>query len=276
VDCFQGRSEESVAMICAGDLTFLEGIECWLLDMDGTLYLGEELIPGARDFIHKLRDREKKFLFLTNNSSKGVMDYVNKLHQLGFGFVGEEHVFTSGKATILYLHKNFAGKEVYLLGTPALESEFSIEGIKISSEPEVIVVGFDRTLTYAKMIEVCDLVRSGLPYIATHPDLNCPVEGGFIPDIGAIMAFIKASTGRDPDVVVGKPNKPMIEMIADRIGVPTEKMVMVGDRLYTDIAMGQHGLKTILTLSGETKMEDISRSSFSPDLVIDSVKDLLP
>jgi HAD superfamily hydrolase (TIGR01450 family) len=126
------------------------------------------------------------------------------------------------------------------------------------------------------MSEVCDLVRSGLPYIATHPDLNCPVEGGFIPDIGAIMAFIKASTGRDPDVVVGKPNKPMVEMIADRIGVPSEKMVMVGDRLYTDIAMGQHGLKTILTLSGETKMEDITGSSFSPDLVIDSVKDLFP
>lgn len=263
-------------MIRAGDLTFLKDTECWLLDMDGTLYLGEELIPGAREFIHKLRDQEKKFLFLTNNSSKGVMDYVQKLHELGFSFVDEEHVFTSGKATILYLHKNFAGKKVYLLGTPALESEFSTEGIQTSSEPEVIVVGFDRTLTYAKMSKVCDLVRSGLPYIATHPDLNCPVEGGFIPDIGAIMAFIKTSTGRDPDVVVGKPNKPMVEMIADRIGVPTEKMVMVGDRLYTDIAMGQHGLKTILTLSGETKMEDITGSSFSPDLVIDSVKDLFP
>lgn len=128
------------------------------------------------------------------------------------------------------------------------------------------VLGFDQTLTYRKLWLLCDFVRQGLPFIATHPDFNCPTETGYMPDVGAMLAFVKASTGRDPDLVVGKPNRMIVDAAAAKMGLPVEAMGMIGDRLYTDIALGQtSGVTTVLVLSGETRHEEVPGSPFQPD-----------
>jgi len=252
-----------------------DDIECWLLDMDGTIYLEDHLIDGASDFLHHLMEHDKRFIFLTNNSSKNANAYVEKLHALGLSFIKAEHIYTSGQATIAYISENFPSKDIYLLGTNDLESEFCEAGFRMGDNPAVVVIGFDTTLTYAKLWKVCDLVRGGLPYIATHPDFNCPTRDGFMPDIGAIIAFVKASTGREPDVVVGKPNLPMLNAISRKTRLPLGKIAMVGDRLYTDIAFGKHGIHTVLVLTGETKREDLADSPFHPELVLGSIAELI-
>ena len=257
------------------NLEFLKDVDIWLLDMDGTIYLDDTLIKGAKEFIEFLRQKEKRFLFLTNNSSKSCRAYVEKLHRLGLSFVTKEHVYTSGQATIQFIKKQYPDKNVYLFGTQELEEEFIDSEIQLSEKPDIVVIGFDTSLTYLKLRKTCDLVREGMPYIATHPDLNCPTKDGFIPDIGSIIAFIKASTGREPDVIIGKPYLPILQAISEKWKTDLSKMVMVGDRLYTDIAMGKEGIKTILVLSGETKMDDLEKSSYQPDLVISSVEELI-
>ena len=166
----------------------LKNIECFALDMDGTIYLGEQWIEGAREFLSAVEAAGKRYVFLTNNSSKNPQIYVKKLSRMGLE-VTEEKIVTSGQATIAYLKQHFPGKRVFLLGNELLTEEFVQEGIVLDTEsPEVVVVGFDTTLTYEKMCRVCDFVREGLPYLSTHPDYNCPTETGFIPDAGAIHA----------------------------------------------------------------------------------------
>jgi len=251
---------------------FLNEIDVWILDMDGTIFLDDTLIEGAKEFITVLRQKDKRFLFLTNNSSSSCQRYVQKLQNFGLESITEKDIFTSGQATIQYIKKHHPKKTAFLLGTPELEKEFIRSGIHLSDEPDIAIIGFDTTITYQKLWKVCDLVRKGLPYIATHPDLNCPTKTGFKPDIGAIIAFIKASTGREPDAVIGKPNRHILQMISEKWDTSFSKMVMVGDRLYTDIAMGKEGIKTVLVLSGETKEGDLKNSCFHPDLVVSSVK----
>ena len=246
----------------------LRHVRCFLLDMDGTVYLGEELLEGASRFIDVLKGQQRDFLFLTNNSSKDSQQYAEKLSRLGLP-VWREKVFTSGEATAMYIRDQKPGARVYVVGTSALENEFRAHGfVFVREQPDYAVLGFDTTLTYDKLWALCDLVRAGVPYIATHPDYNCPTERGFMPDIGATIAFVKASTGREPDLVVGKPNRLFVEKAAERVGVPVSEMCMIGDRLYTDIALGATaGIPTILVLSGETRHEDLSTSPFQPRYV---------
>ena len=255
----------------------LKEITCFALDMDGTVYLGEQWIEGARDFLKALENAGKQYIFLTNNSSKGPQNYVEKLARMGLS-VSKEQIVTSGQATIHYLHKNFRGKRVFLLGNELLQQEFVQEGIVLDDcSPEVVVTGFDTSLDYAKMCKVCDFVRSGLPFLATHPDYNCPTETGFIPDIGAIHAFIHASTGRYPDHIIGKPSGDIMDYLAERARVEKKQIAMVGDRLYTDVAAGvNNGYTGILVLSGEAGMADVETSEVVPDLIFDSVKEMMP
>lgn len=255
----------------------LKNIECFALDMDGTIYLGEQWIDGAREFLSAVEAAGKKYVFLTNNSSKNSQVYVKKLARMGLE-VTEEKIVTSGQATIAYLKQHFPGKRVFLLGNELLTEEFVQEGIVLDAEfPEVVVVGFDTTLTYEKMCRVCDFVREGLPYLSTHPDYNCPTETGFIPDAGAIHAFIRASAGREPDHIIGKPNRDIMDYLVAREGVDKARTAMVGDRLYTDVAAGvNNGYTGILVLSGEATMEDVKISDVEPDLIFDSVKDMIP
>ncbi len=244
----------------------LSSVRGFLLDMDGTFYLGDRLLEGALRFIDLLQEQGKKYLFLTNNSSKHRSQYADKINRLGLP-IGEEAVLTSGEATALYLREQHPGAKLYLVGTPSLEEEFRHYGFQLEQkDPQFLVLGFDTTLTYQKLWALCDFVRDGIPYIATHPDFNCPTETGFMPDVGAMIAFVKAATGRQPDLVVGKPNRLIVEAAAIKLNLPVAQLAMIGDRLYTDIALGQtSGIATILVLSGETKIEDLDDSPYQPD-----------
>jgi len=250
----------------------LAQIRCFLLDMDGTFYLGDRLLEGALRFIEVLQAQRKEFLFLTNNSSKHARQYAEKITRLGLP-IPETKVLTSGEATARHLLTRRLNARLFVVGTPALEEEFRAHGFALDpDQPDVAVLGFDTTLTYQKLWKLCDFVRAGLPYIATHPDFNCPTETGFMPDIGAMIAFVKASTGREPDLVIGKPNRMIVEAAAQKMNVPLDALGMIGDRLYTDIALGQtSGITTVLVLSGETRLEDVAASPFQPDYVFDNL-----
>lgn len=253
----------------------LSEIKCFALDMDGTIYLGERWIDGAPEFLHKIEETGREYVFLTNNSSKNASVYVDKLCRMGLN-VGEEKIVTSGQATIHYLQQNFPGKKVFLLGNEMLREEFAQAGIVLEEDnPDVVVTAFDTSLDYRKMCQVCDHVRAGLPYLATHPDYNCPTENGFIPDVGAIHAFIHASASRYPDRIIGKPNADIMNYLCTRVNAERENIAMVGDRLYTDIAAGRNnGIKSILVLSGEASMEDVRTSDVQPHLIFKSVKEI--
>lgn len=262
----------------------LSHTRCFLLDMDGTFYLGDKLLPGAREFIDWAKANNKQFIFLTNNSSKSKKAYREKLKHLGFD-LPDENFFTSGEATIIYLKKHYPNRPVWLCGTPALEKEFESHGIPLINPQRSTVNGqrltgpavlaFDTTLTYAKLAAFCDVIRTGVPYIATHPDFNCPTETGFVPDTGSFIELIAASTGRRPDVVIGKPNRHILDALVEKIHIPLSQIAMIGDRLYTDIALGQHGVTTVLVLSGETKAEEVSNAKFKPTVVTENLLELV-
>lgn len=248
--------------------------KCFLFDMDGTVYLDDHLLPGALELTGYLERQQFPYYFLTNNSSRSRAAYVDKLADLGLR-VPLETIISSGEATAAYLQKRQPGARLYLVGTPSLEREFNDFGFQlVEIEPDMVVLGFDTTLTYEKIWRMCSYVRNGLPYIATHPDINCPTVDGYMPDIGAILALVSASTGREPDVIVGKPHQPMVEVILDRTGFEASEIVMVGDRLYTDIALGESGLTTVLVLSGETKQKDLEISVFKPDFISQDLAEL--
>ncbi len=250
-------------------------VQGYLLDMDGTFYLGNRLLEGALRFIDVLRQQGKQFLFLTNNSTRQGSQYAEKITRLGLP-VTDQAILTSGEATAYYLGEKYPAARLFVMGTPALEDEFSAHGFSLVQEaPDVLILGFDTTLTYNKLWQMCDFVRLGLPYIATHPDFNCPTETGFMPDVGAMIAFIQASTGRQPDLVIGKPNRMIVEAAAKKLGLPVEQLGMIGDRMYTDIALGQtSGIATVLVLSGESSLADLKTSPFKPDYVFNHLGDV--
>lgn len=255
----------------------LQQIKCFFLDMDGTIYLGGQLIAGTDRFIALLQDQGCSYYFLTNNSSRDKAAYVKKLAGLGI-YAEANQVITSGEATARWLGGVCPGARIYLLGTPALAKEFRQHGFELVGRegcPQYVVLGFDTTLTYQKLWDACDLVRAGVGYVATHPDINCPLDQGrYMPDAGAIISFIHASTGRMPKVI-GKPNREMAAAALARAGVAKEQAAVVGDRLYTDIAMAQAaGMTSVLVLSGETRRSDLIDSCHQPDYVFPSVAQL--
>ncbi len=248
----------------------------FILDMDGSFFLGDALLPGALELLDWFNKNEIRFTFLTNNTSRGKVEYAAKLTGLG---VKQEDVriYTAGDATIAYLTSNFPGKKVFLVGTESLQRNFLAGGIDlVEDDPDVLVLSYDTELTYQKLVDFCLYLRRGLPYLATHPDLNCPSPIGPLPDIGSFMALIETSTGRIPDVIMGKPTPGIVKELAQKWKLDVSEMMMVGDRLYTDIALGQtSGVKTTLVLSGETKRGDLVKSSYQPDLVCENLADLL-
>lgn len=254
----------------------LNNIKCFILDMDGTFYLGDRLLPGAMEFIAFLKATGRDYLFLTNNSSRSAAFYADKIRRMGLDDITDDKVFTSGQATAIYLNAQNKGRRVFLVGTPYLRQELEGYGLTIvDDEPDFVVVGFDTTLTYDKLWKACDFIREGVTYIATHPDLNCPVEGGVMPDCGAIIAFIEASTGKQP-FIVGKPYGEIIRCIFEKTGLGPQQLAIVGDRLYTDIQTGINGgITSILVLSGETTVDDLEHSSVKPDYVVDGIGDII-
>ncbi|MGM9974245.1 MAG: HAD-IIA family hydrolase [Clostridiaceae bacterium] len=256
----------------------LNDIKCFLLDMDGTIYLGGKLIPGALEFLDSLKKEEKSFIFLTNNSSKGRGAYIEKLSGLGIE-IEKDMVYTSGDATIYYINNIKPGARIFLLGTPTLEEDFRRAGFEIIKERDkdidFVVLGFDTTLTYEKIWIACDYIKAGVSYIATHGDIVCPLEDNkTMPDAGAMIEMIKAATGRTPKIM-GKPEEPIIDAITEKYSLKREEIAMVGDRLYTDIKMGEvAGITSILVYSGETTEEDYSLSDIRASYEFPSVKEL--
>ncbi|AEE95378.1 HAD-IIA family hydrolase [Mahella australiensis] len=254
----------------------LNNIKCFILDMDGTFYLGNRLLPGAMEFIDFLKATGRDYLFLTNNSSKSAAFYADKIRRMGLNDITGDKVFTSGQATAIYLKRQNKGRRVFLVGTQYLRQELEEYGlIVVDDEPDFVVVGFDTTLTYDKLWKACDFIREGVTYIATHPDLNCPVEGGVMPDCGAIIAFIEASTSKQP-FIVGKPYGEIIKCIFEKTGLGPQQLAIVGDRLYTDIQTGINGgITSILVLTGETTVDDLEHSAVKPDYVVDGIGDII-
>lgn len=250
----------------------LKRIKLFILDMDGTIYLGNKVFDDALWFVKTMKANGIKVAYFTNNASRNPEVYYDRLTKMGFA-PDKSEIITAGDVTAEFLLKNHPGQPVYLVGTPALEESFRKYGIKLSDEANIVVSSFDTTLTYEKLSTACRLIRNGALFYSTHPDFNCPTEDGFIPDSGAICALITASTGVLPRYF-GKPYRETAEMIASRFNVPFENTAIVGDRLYTDIALGRNnGLTSVLVLTGETKFEDVNESN-APTLTVDKIGDI--
>lgn len=254
----------------------IPNIQNFALDMDGTVYLDETWIDGAREFLSRIEQTGRKYCFMTNNSSKNAEAYIDKLHRMGLDIDPEKQLVTSGHATIAYLNKQFPGKKVYLFGNRVLMDEFEAAGIVLEEDhPDVVVTAFDTSFTWTKLCRLCDFIRAGIPYIGTHPDYNCPTKTGFVPDIGALFAYVQASAGRMPDKIVGKPNREIIDYMLNVMGAEPKSTAVVGDRLYTDVQSGiSNGLYGILVLSGEVQLADLPDAGVTPHLIFDSVKEI--
>ena len=253
----------------------LDGIKAVFLDLDGTIYLGDSLIDGALDFLGRLEERGIKRYFLSNNSSKSVEQYVEKLRDLGID-AGKDEVLLSTHDLISWLSK----KEVtstFLVGTEGMRSMLEEQGIETSSEqPEFVVLGYDTEISYEKLATASIHLHEGVQLVASHPDMVCPSPRGGLPDTGAYMSLFKATTGMGPVHVCGKPNKGMILHKVEDLGLKPSECCMVGDRLYTDIEMADRaGVYGILVLSGEASVDDVEEGELRPSLVVDSVAELL-
>jgi NagD protein len=247
-----------------------------VLDLDGTLYRGNQLFPATLPFLARLRSLKIGYTFLTNNTSRSKADYVAKLTKLGIE-TSEEQIYTPADSTIAYLREKLPQvQSIAVLGTPSLCEQFECAGFVVSRDaPQAVIVGFDTTLNYDRLCRTAYWISQGLPYIATHPDLVCPTdEPTVMVDCGAICACLNAATGREP-LVLGKPDPAILLALAARHGITPSEMAMVGDRIYTDMAMAQRaGAMAVLVLSGEATAEQAAAMERQPELVLADVGEL--
>lgn len=259
----------------------MQDIELFLMDMDGTVYMGPHKIPGAFEALDAIRRSGRKICFVTNNSSRSIDEYLLHLKKYGFEARRNE-MFSSTIATCEYLKKHHEGALVYALATDPVREEMRAEGICVmqdgeDTQPDIVVVAFDTTLTYQKLYTACQYIHQGAVYIATHPDNFCPSPVCPMPDLGGFIAIIDKTINRTPDVIIGKPYAPMAEAVSARFGIPPEHIAMVGDRLYTDIRFGvENGMNGILVLTGETTSEMLEKSDIRPTLTLATFADILP
>lgn len=265
--------------------SLIKGIRCWLLDMDGTVTMEEDIIPGAKMFFEALGDT--RYIFATNNSSHSAEHYLKRLERLGIK-ADRDGLITSTDALARYIKEEFADNcirgngivTVYAVGTPEFESEIISAGINIVNRRDeaidAVLLGYDTTLTYEKLDASCEYIRAGVPFYAANPDKVCPLAGGKVQaDCGAIIAFLETCTDRKITRIYGKPDPAMIEMILSRYGYKKSELAMVGDRVYTDLAFAKMaGIIGIGVLTGEATLEEIEESSVMPDLVFDEIADI--
>lgn len=260
----------------------LKNKRLFLFDMDGTIYQENTVFDGTKQMLDYIRDSGGRYVFITNNSSKSVKDYMDKVHQMGLS-AEAENFFTSTQATILYLKEHFPGALVYCQGTKSMISELLDAGIRVIEEVrdgiDVVLVGFDMELTMQKLRNTCEILTCQSPaYIATNPDECCPVSfgetAGFVPDCGSMCYGIEKATGKRP-VFIGKPEPTMIDIVRNKFGCTREETLVIGDRLYTDIASGNNaGVDTVCVLSGEASEEDIRNSEEKPTYTFRDIKAL--
>lgn len=249
----------------------IKNIRLYLFDMDGTLYLGDRLFDFSKELLKKIRQSGADYLFMTNNSSKSVSAYIEKLERLGMKAVKEDFI-TSSQATAYYLKKHHPNAQLYVCGTQSLKDELKENGFTVTEkldEVDAVVMGFDTELTFKKLEDVCKLLLlRDLPYIATNPDYVCPTEYGFVPDCGSVCDMIYNATKKRP-TVIGKPQPLMPQLAMEMKGVSPEHTAVVGDRIYTDIKSGINaGTRTVLVMSGETDQKILAASAEQPDLVL--------
>jgi HAD superfamily hydrolase (TIGR01450 family) len=246
----------------------------WLFDLDGTVYLGDALIPGAADTIAALRAAGRRVGFLSNKPLYTREDYADKLTRLGVPTRPDE-VVSSSIVLARHLRRLDAGAPVFVIGEPPLIGELRAHGFEVRADADVrwVVIAFDRTFDYAKLNTALQAVRRhDARLIATNPDRTCPTAEGEIPDCAGMMAAVEAVTGKTVEVVVGKPSPIILEVALQTLGVEARDCVMVGDRIETDIVMGKRlGLATVLVLSGITRADDPRIAELRPDLVVDSI-----
>ena len=250
----------------------------FLLDMDGTIYLDSDLFDGTLDFLRTVKEKGGRYLFVTNNSSKSTDAYVDKLSRIGIS-ASRDDFLTSTDATIVYLQKKYSGKKFYCFGTKSFEEQLREAGIDIVTDLcdgiDGIVMGNDNELTFKKLEESCILLKNdSLIYVATNPDWVCPTSFGYVPDCGSVAEMLYRATGKKP-VFIGKPQPQMLLAALEKYGYKKEESVMIGDRVYTDIASGYNaGIDTILVLSGEGTLKDAEETETKPTYIMNSIKDV--
>ena len=251
----------------------LRKIKRFLLDLDGTVYHDDDVIPGAIDAVNRMRKQGKVF-FLTNNSSLSCADYVEKLARLGFDPKPDE-VITSGTATICYLRTRYKGGRVFAMGTPSFLAEAKASGINlVETDPDVVAVCYDTDVNFKKFETVCDFVFAGVPYIASHPDVACPKKGGMKPDVGSFIALIETATGVKPEAICGKPYGEMAEVVSSLCAGKPSETAMFGDRMETDIKFGvNNGFVSVAVLTGAATRSSLPGYDFKPTVVLDSIAD---
>ena len=250
----------------------------FLLDMDGTIYLDEDLFPGTLPFLEHVKQAGGKYLFLTNNSSRSVETYIQKLHRLGVP-AEEDDFLTSTSALIEDLRGRPPYRLCYAFGTAAFRRQLTEGGVsvtdRLSDEVDCLLMGFDTELTFQKLEDACILLSRGVDFIATNPDWVCPTWYGSVPDCGSVSEMLYRATGRRPRVI-GKPRPAMALLALDKYGYGPEEALLVGDRLYTDIACGVNaGIDTAFVLSGEGTLADLEKSDVKPTWVFDDIAALL-
>ena len=257
----------------------IKDIKLFLFDMDGTIYLGDRLFEPTIPLLNTIKEQGKRYLFMTNNSSKSVEAYIEKLGRLGIAACKEDFM-TSSQATAYYLKKHHADKLIYVAGTNSFKTELREAGLNITDQRQegigCLVCGFDTELTFKKLEDMSILLLDkSLPYIAANLDLVCPTEYGYVPDCGSVCEMLFNATGRRPEVI-GKPSPLMVELALEKWGVAKNEAMVVGDRLYTDIACGKNaGIPTVLVLSGETDEQMAAASPHKADLILQDISVIL-
>ena len=294
------------------DFEKLKECKLFLLDMDGTLYLGDEVFDGAVDFINTLSDLGKKYIYLTNNSSRAGIDYITRLRRLGFP-CEEENVYTSGMATAKYLKDNYGDRDIYVVGTRTFYNELKNAGLKVFNSSDydgvihfdaanmknmddadrmispvsgdlkrqleenvpVVCVGFDTELVYRDLDLAVHFLRKAAPFIAANPDWVCPMPAGeVLPDCGSMCSLLTASSGKEP-LYIGKPNRNIVDIISSMAGIDNSNICCVGDRTYTDIAVAQNaGAISVCVLSGECDEKEIGEMKRLPSYTMSNVAEL--
>lgn len=252
----------------------IKKLRLFLLDMDGTIYLDDQLFDGVTDFLSHVKAIGGKYMFLTNNSSKSVEKYIEKLAALGIASCPEDFL-TSTDATVLYLQKK-SYKKIYALGTASFKEQLRFSGLPVVDRLEegidCLCMGFDTELTFQKLEDACILLGKGVDYVATNPDWVCPTWYGYVPDCGSVSEMLFRATGRRP-IFIGKPEPTMALLAMEKTGFSKEQTVLIGDRLYTDIACGVNaGIQTVFVLSGEGTLEDVEKSDKKPTYIYENIK----
>ncbi len=256
------------------DKSVFEKTKYFIIDMDGTFYLSGNIIEGSMDFLNKVRESGRDFYFFTNNSSNNVEVCREKLANMGYP-VDENRVIISSHVAADYLNRNYKSKKVYLLGNERLTGDLVKAGINLVDEdPDIVLLGFDTTLTYEKIRKAAKYIDEGKIYLATHPDMNCPTADGFMPDTGSMIELFAASTGKRPQVL-GKPMTATVDYITNLLGCKGEELAFVGDRLATDIAIGMnHGIPCALVYSGVTTPEEYEKQDIKATVQVKNLKAL--